>query len=148
MAASSHSMNCPSSSRARISNSGLAMPCRTRYSYCSSAVLSSRLAGSRHTEPSGAVSVIPHAWTTVRPWRSNPSSIDRGTAAPPTTNRSSADRSHRPGSASIAASIPIHTVGTPAVIVTRSSASRSSTLSGVEMRPRAGPAALRTMAAA
>ena len=42
---------------------------------------------------------------TVRPWRSNPSNIDRGTAAPPTTNRSRADRSHRVGSASSDASI-------------------------------------------
>ena len=35
--------------------------------YCSSASLSSRLAGNRHTEPSGAVSVIPQACITVRP---------------------------------------------------------------------------------
>ena len=58
-----------------------------------------------------------------------------GTAEPPTSRRFSALRSHRSGSASIAFSIAIHTVGTPAVSVTRSSASRSSTLSASRRGP-------------
>ena len=64
--------------------------------------------------PSGAVSVMPQAWMTVRPWRSKPSSIDsrhrRSADHQPLAGR---DRSQRSGSASSAASIAIHTVGTP-----------------------------------
>ena len=66
--------------------------------------------------PSGLVSVIPHAWRTSRPCSLKPSIIDCGTAAPPTTIERRAERSQRSGSASSAARIAIHTVGTPAVM--------------------------------
>ncbi len=77
---------------------------------------------------------MPQACRTSRPWRSNPSIIDCGTAAPPTTIRRSEERSHRPGSASSAARIAIHTVGTPAVIVTRSRLEQVEDALGVEVR--------------
>jgi hypothetical protein len=64
-----------------------------------------------------------------------------GTAEPPTISRPSALRSQRSGSASSAAWTPIHTVGTPAVIVTRSAASRSSTLSASSRGPGSTSAA-------
>ena len=71
----------------------------------------------------------------VSPKRSNRSIIDGGAAEPPTIRWSSALRSQRSGSASSACRTAIQTVGTPAVIVTRSSASRSSTLTASSFGP-------------
>ena len=84
---------------------------------------------------------MPHAWMIVRPWRSKPTSMLRGTAEPPTSSIRSALRSHRSGSASRAWRIAIQTVGTPAVRVTFSDSSSSSTLSPSSRGPgRTSPA--------
>ena len=57
-------------------------PCPARsFQYASSSSMSS---GGRATEPSGLVSVIPHAWMIFRPWRSCQFFISAsGTAEPP-----------------------------------------------------------------
>ena len=69
--------------------------------------------------PIGAISVIPQACVTWRPWRfSNASIIACGAAEPPTIIDRSFERSQRSGSASRSWRIPIQIVGTPAVTVT------------------------------
>ena len=65
----------------------------------------------------------------------------RGTAEPPTISRCSAPRSQRSGSASSDCRTAIHTVGTPADIVTRSLAIRSRTLTGSSFGPGSTSAA-------
>ena len=57
----------PSSPRARISMSGIGVPWRARYSYCSRGVSASRSAGSFDNVPSGEVSVMPQPWMIVKP---------------------------------------------------------------------------------
>ena len=92
--------------------------------------------GSRAAVPSGVVSVMPQAHMHGTPWRrSSPSISARGAAEPPMISHFSDETSWAPGSASRAASTPSQTVGTAAVIVTRSSATAASRLAG----SRAGP---------
>ena len=71
----------------------------------------------------------------VRPWRSKPAIMLRGAAEPPTSSWRKRLSSQRSGSASSASSTVIHTVGTPAVSVTRSAAIRSSTLTASSFGP-------------
>ncbi len=86
-------------------------------------------------EPSGEVSVIPHACTMVSPWRSsNARIIDGGHAEPPLTRVFRLDTSR--GRASSSASSPCQMVGTPAVNVGRSASIISA--SGAGCRKRSG----------
>jgi hypothetical protein len=100
-----------------------------RYSQASSA---DRPAGGRDTEPSGEVSVMPHAWMIVTPSLSNAAISDGGQAEPPTTARSSGARSC--GFWSSSASRPCQIVGTAPAIVGFSAAIIAASGSGCRNR--------------
>ena len=110
------------------------MPCRARTSASSSSLSPSYALGTLLMEPSGLVSVMPQACRIGRPSFSLYASDSAfGTAEPPHRTTRSADRS-RPSSSG---SMPIQMVGTPPVMVTRSSSSIATILPG----PSAGRAA-------
>ena len=92
--------------------------------------------GSRQTLPSGEVSVIPHAWMIVSPWRVE--ALEHALRDRRAADDQALERAQVPavglGVRAPAAS-PSTRSGTPAVSVTRSSASRSSTLSGSSRGP-------------
>src|SRR5512139_723973 len=120
----SHGRSPPSSPTIFISTPYRTRPCFVWTLNCSSGDMPACLALNVHAVPSGLISVMPQAWSTWTPYFCSKSLIIAGgQAEPPITVRFMVEN-FRP-LASVWASRPCHTVGTPAEQVTFS-ASKSS----------------------
>jgi hypothetical protein len=131
MVVPSNGTSRPSASRISTSTPGVGSPAwvRTRLVTSSSSQPCIACLG-QATLASGEVSVIPQAWTRLRPNSRRYRSISaRGGWLPPQMMCRSAGS--RRGCAASSSATASHTVGTPAVTVTRSSAHASTSAAGL-----------------
>ena len=112
-----------------------ARPASRAARYCVASSAPASCGGSRDTVPIGDVSVMPHAWSSVRPRRSKSRISCSGAAEPPTIMRRPGCSLYLPGFASSTSRMPIQIVGTPAAIVTRSLCHQVEQARRIEVRP-------------